>query len=371
MKQFIASGRRSTGHHLPQGDAPADAAMSFVATRRRWTQNVLPLVTSLAGHAAMVLLLVFTIRVARTESLPKNESQDQPVKAKAAPPLEKYEAPSALEGRHTDTPFDQPRQSAIETASAQGFAPSPTQMNVDAGAMEQGATDSPPSTRTLGRSHAKLLGKLGGVSGAGEFDGGPGAGPLAPWGPTTLGRKDVGSIVFKPAAGRKIVFICDATGTMITKLTVLKKELLNTIGALQPGVQSYNIVFFLDAGNVSVADEKGLMTANEDNLRKTQKWLEDVTPIGSTNPIPAIEKAFTFAPDVVYFLSDGEFNNLKTYDEVIAAVRKGNVGKRAVVNTILFETADAEATRAMERIAAENGGAYTFVREDDIGKANP
>jgi hypothetical protein len=85
-------------------------------------------------------------------------------------------------------------------------------------------------------------------------------------------------------------------------------------------------------------------------------------------PDPGHEAAFKLnpTPDLVYFLSDGEFNNLRSYEEVGKAFAAGAAGKKVRVNTIQLETRDEEAERALRTIARANGGTYRYVREKDI-----
>lgn len=170
--------------------------------------------------------------------------------------------------------------------------------------------------------------------------------------------------VFELGDAQRIVFVCDATGTMINKFSTLANELLNVILKLEP-TRSYNVIFFTAGGKYHVVDKDALMPANDANKARFSQSLEGLRPTGTTNPIPAIEAAFKQSPQVVFFLSDGEFNNLKSYDEVIATFRKANVGRKVKVNTLLFLTYDREAEEAMQTIAEENGGTYRYVHEPD------
>ena len=164
---------------------------------------------------------------------------------------------------------------------------------------------------------------------------------------------------------RKVVYVCDATGTMINKLGTLKHELTKAIQGLGPD-QSYNVVFYTDGGRFHIADKHKLIPATPENKRDTYTFFDDITPTGPTDPVPALEAAFRQRPDVVYFLTDGEFGALRSYKELSEAVGRFNTGKAAKVNTILFETFEKEAEEALKRIAADHGGSYRYVREADL-----
>ncbi len=68
----------------------------------------------------------------------------------------------------------------------------------------------------------------------------------------------------------------------------------------------------------------------------------------------------------MYFLTDGEFNNLVSYQEVVAEVARLNQGRKVRVNTISFGSHDAEAEEVLKRVAQENGGMYKRVAEEDL-----
>jgi hypothetical protein len=126
--------------------------------------------------------------------------------------------------------------------------------------------------------------------------------------PAGSGFGSGGPLFVSNRGARRIVFVCDATGTMINRFALLRMELARAIRQLQP-VQSYNVVFFRDR-DAAAASGEGLLLASVDNLRRTQQFLEDLSPSGQTNPLPALKFAFAQKPELVYFLTDGEFNNL-------------------------------------------------------------
>src|SRR5207237_9093507 len=115
-------------------------------------------------------------------------------------------------------------------------------------------------------------------SGAGD-----GRGPLAPFGAS--GGGDVGFMGVRDGGqgGRavdSVVFVCDASGSMINTFSSLKDQLTHSIEGLK-SVQSFNVVFF--QGEKCSAFAGGLLFATPDNKRKAFKWLEEQTTTGTTN----------------------------------------------------------------------------------------
>lgn len=168
-----------------------------------------------------------------------------------------------------------------------------------------------------------------------------------------------------PVASR-VVFLCDATGTMTgLKFDLLKRELNTTISKLDP-VQDFNVVFFADSGAQAI--HTALLPGTPKNKTLARNFLDKFSPRGATNPIPGIEKAFAMKPEIIYLLSDGEFDNLIAYEEVIGKVKALN-GKRATrVYTILFGDRDPRAEQTLKTIADNNGGMFRYVATDDLLK---
>ena len=348
------------------GENPEDALPQLGFFQQPWVQNVLPFVTSLVAHAVIIVLGI-TLAVTVVQEGQKILQEEQTIipestMAENAPP---GGVPNVGTG---GDPLKQAMQDTTPDAgSADGWADKQSP-NVDPAAAGGGSGDNSDSGLIglgmggLGKGSGVGTGK-GTGSGGGSGDGG---GPLAMFGTPgggAIGPK--GPVFGNGGNARKIVFVCDATGTMINKLGTLKHELTKAIAGLRP-IQSYNVVFFTDGGKYHIADKNGLIIANPDNKRNTYTFLEDITPTGTTDPIPGIEAGFKQAPQLLYFLSDGEFNNLKSYQEVMDSFNKANVGKKVKVNTILFETYDKEAEQVMQKIAADNGGSYRYVREADL-----
>jgi hypothetical protein len=174
----------------------------------------------------------------------------------------------------------------------------------------------------------------------------------------------------------RIVYICDASGSMMTKMDLLKLELDKSVEQLQP-VQAFDVMFFQDSlnnPNSQIDLSPDLMMATAGNKKKLYTFLQDIVGQSSTHVIPALTTAFHLPtrPELIYLLTDGAFED-EGSQAVMDAINTLNADKKVKVNTILFLGKDIdpdelkEASAAMKRIATDNGGVYNQVSVSDLG----
>ncbi|MGC4030684.1 MAG: hypothetical protein QM754_02895 [Tepidisphaeraceae bacterium] len=264
-------------------------------------------------------------------------------------------------------------------AAAQNVDASVTQS--DAWAQQRSATLDTQLLGGSGDGTPTQIGIGGGrASGSGLGNGVAGGGGLAkfgvPGGGSGIGPK--GAVFGNGGNAYRIVFVCDGTGGMFDgrKLPLLMRELQATIAKLKPK-QSYNVIFFREGDrpineSVVAVDRTQLLPAIPANNQKTSQFLSKLICSGKTKPIPAVELAFKLKPQLIYFLSDGAFDDLDTYDEVTARFRELNKDKSVRVNTIVFgkddDTSEAlkQAKDTMKTIAKDNGGNFLAVDPDTV-----
>jgi len=212
------------------------------------------------------------------------------------------------------------------------------------------------------------------VQATGQGSGGAsdGTGQIAPFGVPGGGGGIGPKANFVGISGhaRRVVYVCDATGTMLgLKFKLLQKQLYKAIDILKP-IQGFNVVFF--KGGDSNAEwsnpfAEELVVANPQNKQRVRQFIDQFQVVGKgTNPLPALQAAFAQKPQLVYFLTDGEFNNVVGYEQVLAEVRKLNADKTVKVNTIAFMSDDPKAEEALQKMARENGGRFVKVSDRDL-----
>jgi len=172
------------------------------------------------------------------------------------------------------------------------------------------------------------------------------------------------SFVKVKAKGNGIVFICDATGSMMPEFDNLRVELGHAIEGLQPA-QSFNVVFFQESAPPLL--DKKLLAATAENKKRMYNYVDHYTPRGPTDPMPAIKAAFAMHPDVIFFLCDpSDFPDPKG---TIAMFKSLNADGKCRVNTIDFlgDLGDTEGEALLKQIAEDSKGTFTYVSEKELG----
>ncbi|MGD0464032.1 MAG: hypothetical protein ABSB74_16240 [Tepidisphaeraceae bacterium] len=205
-------------------------------------------------------------------------------------------------------------------------------------------------------------------------------GPMASFGPRG-GGQGVGpkSKIFGHGSNvRSIVYVCDASGSMVGQGDdALKTELKRDIANLSP-IQQFNILIFHETRTGSLYQQmaQGLLMGTPSSKAVAFDFIDRLPFSSVNNPIPALEEAFREQPQLLFLLSHGDFNNrynTTNNAEVFAKIEELNGEKKTHVNTILllgerskenFERRDLEGI--MKKIAEKNGGVYKKFYSDDL-----
>jgi hypothetical protein len=287
--------------------------------------------TSIVLHAAVVLLAAFMATQARPEPPVVRFApiRLQPVKSAPAPARPRAATPKmAYGGRPTGTK-DAPVQ-------RQPVAPMSDKIP------GLGRDPDAPYAGTIGTGNDKIGGEVG------------------PWGP---GDKPGGERLFPPGPepaseeGRRIVYVVDRSGSMTDSLDFVKYELKRSLQELGETAE-FHIVFFSSGPPMEMATRR-LVAATPRNRSMAMEFIDTVIATGGTDPVQALERAFAAQPDVIYLLTDGEFDQA-----IVGHVKRLNVGGKVRVSTIGFLYYPNN--RVLREIAAQNGGEYKFVSEADL-----
>jgi hypothetical protein len=324
---------------------PAQLALS----RNPVVQKFVPPIASFLLHAALILLGVLTYKVI--------EHAVAPVQEQIVIPEATIVTPAPVTGTGGPSPWDDPHplaaaQDEFETATADSWSNVPTES----------------LTRDLGGGESSLIAlgpNRGFGQGTGSLGTGSGEAGLGRFGVPGGGGGSGGSPVFPERQAGRIIYLCDATGTMMDKFHALQLELFKAVEALQP-VQAFNVIFFHDGSQATAADRSRSLMATAQNKRKAIQFIEEMFVFGQTDPIPALRMAFAQQPEVIYFLTDGAFDNLVSDDEVYEEIKRLNSAKRVRINTVAFLDRDPQWEAWMQRVAAENGGTYRLITWEDL-----
>jgi len=192
-----------------------------------------------------------------------------------------------------------------------------------------------------------IIGIGGGGHDRGDFDGMPG------------GRG--GTIFVTEGRPNKIVYVVDRSGSMTDSIDYVKLEMKRSIATLLDGAEFH--VIFYSTGPAQEMPMRRLVPASEHNKELAFEFIDSIVADGQTDPSKALEKAFAVKPDMVYLLTDGEFDR-----QIIDLVKRLNVGGRVKVNTIgfLYTMPGTASEEILKTIASQNGGHYKFVSVEDL-----
>jgi hypothetical protein len=321
-----------------------------------FVQDVLPFLTSLGVHAALVILGILTYQAFVVVSGPATQEQSLTPTADLA---------AALPGIDDANlgPADRPDLRAAQSDD-ESVPPDATGFSQDRGdARDLYASGGEGTELTDDHRIGLGTGDIGrgnrGVFSDGDGRGPGRGGPQAPFG--IPGGVPSGGIFTGKHVVRSVAYVCDASGSMLDKFEPLRDQLHRSISGLKP-VQSFNVIFFQEEQAAGLS-KAGLLPAVGENKRKSQQFLQDVHPTGPTDPIPALELAFRQRPELIWLLTDGDFPD---NDAVLAFIRERNKHRAVKINTIAFVTRDEGYEKVLRTIAEENGGQFRFVAEAEL-----
>ncbi len=175
---------------------------------------------------------------------------------------------------------------------------------------------------------------------------------------------------------RTIVYVIDASGSMISHIQIVVDELARSLAGLN-AKQSFSVIFFQKNDALAVPPANQLLPATDGEKTKALQWIRDnIVPQGRSNPLAALELALKHKPDVIFVLSEnitgsGEFEidqqdllaRLNELNPVDAAIGK----RRTQINCIQF--LDPDPIDTLKIIAQQHGGAngYKFMSRDELG----
>jgi len=340
------------------------AAVQLTIWQHPFVANILPFLIALAAHLGIIIFGIATYKIV--------EVVKEKVKNQVIIP-DSVLAPEGQEGGipHPGLGGDPTRDAAQDKfpdvpANADGISDKPSKdlsQSLGGGAGDAMSSDSisiGPNGGLMGKGHTSGSGS-GDGSGSGEGNGGALAPFGVPGGGGGIGPRS--NFIGVGGNARKVVFICDATGSMMQEFDNLRVELRKAIDGLRPP-QSFNVVFFQE--NAPPPPDKSLLFASPDNKRKVYDYVDKYAPRGPTDPVPAIKVAFGMHPELIYFLCDpSDFPDPKG---TIALFKSLNVGGTVHVNTIAFLEHDEEGEKTLKQIASDSGGIFKYVSEADMNK---
>src|SRR5262245_53436261 len=198
----------------------------------------------------------------------------------------------------------------LEDTNFDELAAGPAEFDTPAAAIPDLAAAAPdPGVGSAAPSAVPTLGASGDGSGGipGTGDGSGGGGGLG------LGGGGAGTSFFGISSkGSRFAYIVDVSGSMghDHKIESALRELARSVDSL-PDYSHFFVLLFC-SNFIEPPAQKGWMRARKAIVRQLITWLNQVDPGGGTEPRSSFLLVFSMdvRPDVIYFLTDGQFNDI-------------------------------------------------------------
>ncbi len=248
-----------------------------------------------------------------------------------------------------------------------------TEITAPSAARSGGRVASPQST--VSSALAEKVRALGNGSGSNaalaaverRFGGGGGGGLDGP----SRGTATFAGLTASNAA--KIVYVVDASGSMLVTLPIVIEELNRSIGKLDNG-QEFSVFCFQKNASVALPPQGKLRTASPATRDACTQWLQTaVKPQGRSSPLDALQRALALKPDVIFLLSTnitgtGQFELDR--DAMLDALERMNPRgadgtRKCVIQCVQFLEADpARTLESISRLHGTPDGFRTLTRRD-------
>ena len=164
---------------------------------------------------------------------------------------------------------------------------------------------------------------------------------------------------------RKICYVVDCSGSMHGLFGRVREQLNSSVQDLQQD-QYFNIIFFRNGQLLELADGR-LMRAIPKAKSAAIKFINQVQPGGTTNPLDALKRAMQLrdgmgnAPQLIYFLTDGldfeqRTDGTRRFSLQVENFRK-TLAPATKINTIGF-WAEYDDQKILQVVAKYSGGEF-------------
>ncbi len=222
---------------------------------------------------------------------------------------------------------------------------------------------------TLPSGHGTASGTGGlGLAGGGEGALGAGGGGSGGGFGGVTGDGPVSGFFGQRGNAYKVVYVIDTSGSLAWMFDPVKRALIESIDQLRP-TQSFHVIFA--GGRPVELPERRLVPAIAAYKEPAKKFIRELVPELQCDPVAAMQRAFAVEPELVYFLTDGDFG--LAGKELIARLRQWNADKRVHITTIGFGVKLTNTQLAgqpvgepiLRQIAEEHGGHFRWVSPDE------
>lgn len=261
---------------------------------RRGATGVLSATGSLVVHGLLLIVLGAVVwRSASGHASRGPEVKiafDMPALGDASAPLAGSAAPGAPSRPHEVGLIVEPDRAVNADASLPETVPPMASM----------ATVPAPSVTPKGEGPPALGGMSDAAFGAGPTFSGAAAADRAAAGESGVSFAGLGA-----SNARSVVYVMDASGSMVTSLPFVIAEVERSVSRLA-ATQKFGVVLFRrlpDGRSGLEVFSPVLVRATASAQERLRDWLSSVEPIGRSVPLSGLERAIAYRPDAVFLLS--------------------------------------------------------------------
>jgi hypothetical protein len=164
----------------------------------------------------------------------------------------------------------------------------------------------------------------------------------------------------------KIVYVVDRSGSMTSSIDYVKLELKRSIGELGEE-KEFHVIFYSSGPPVEMPTRR-LVNATDRDKQLAFEFIDGIIAQNETDPSKALERAFEVKPELIYLLTDGEFDKA-----MVGLLNRLNRDQKITVHTIGFwawrsrQDSDLPSGEEVLKIMADqNGGNYKAIYEEDL-----
>lgn len=206
----------------------------------------------------------------------------------------------------------------------------------------------------------------GAAAGGGQPDAGQFTGGGRRRGSPAGGGKTQVSVFGVQGTGTKFVYLFDRSSSMEgPPLAAAKRQLIESLHSLE-SVHQFHIIFFntrTQAFDITGGGRR-IAFATDRNKQLAANFVGGIVADGGTDRLIALREALSFAPDVVFFLTDADD---PMSPSELADIARANRRARAAICVIEFGRRQSPSPgNFLNELATESGGQYGYVNTSQL-----
>lgn len=165
----------------------------------------------------------------------------------------------------------------------------------------------------------------------------------------------------------KVVYVVDISGSLAIYLDDIIRNVNESVRGLTPAQRFQILTYMSDPDGTRIVEfAAGRLTyANEKNKAAAGDFTKNLKVVrGAFDPVRALTMAYALQPELIYLLSDGEYDE---FPELVTKVRELHQQCPTKITAISFNPAPRN-MRLLQSVVNETGGNFRLVEESRLGK---